>query len=309
MNKGEIKGNWLVYRIDLVDANKTLEEILKHSLNISGRRIQKLTRNNGIFINNKKSFLNKVLKNNDIIKVRIEETNYNNTISPIAMDLDIIYEDELMLIINKSAGIKVYPTTQSDNYTLANGIKYYLLQKGIKSEAHFVHRLDTNTSGAIIIAKNSYAHNLIDQQLKSKQIQRSYIAIVEGNIINNKGTIEFPISKINNTSNKRQVSNSGEMAITHYEAIRKTDQMSLLKVSLETGKTHQIRVHLSYIGHPLLGDKLYGGNNKYINRQALHSYKLSWIHLNTKNLVTVNANIPHDIIQQLDKLEIDYSLI
>jgi len=309
MIKGDIKGNWLEYRIDLLDANKTLEEVLKRSLNISGRRIQKLTRNNGIFINNKKAFLNKILKINDIIKVRIEEVNQSNSILPVKMDLDIIYEDELMIIINKKPGIKAYPTTQNDNYTLANGIKYYLFQKGINTNIHFVHRLDTNTSGAIIVAKNSHAHNLIDQQLKSKQIQRSYIAIVEGNILNEKATIEFPISKINNTSNKRHVSNSGDLAITNYEVIKKTDQISVLKVTLDTGKTHQIRVHLSYIGHPLLGDKLYGGNNKYITRHALHAYKLSFFQLGTNKLMSVNANIPPDIKQILDYLEVDYRLI
>ena len=295
LNQIQIKGKWLEYIIDSTSVNLTLEEVLKTKIFISGRRIQKITRSNSLFVNNKNSFLKKKMKLKDIVKLRIEEE-IQNSIQPIFTNLDIIYEDQWLLIINKVAGLKVYPTDQKNDITLSNGIKYYYNNINQKTGIHFVHRLDTNTSGAIMVAKNSYAHHLLDMQLQNNQIVRRYIAIATGFVEEFSGKIDQPISKLNNLSNKRCVNIKGDIAITNYNVLKRNLELSVLDVTLDTGRTHQIRVHLSHIGHPLIGDILYGGTiTKELNRQALHCYELSWIDLSSQQRKTVTATTPKDM--------------
>lgn len=303
-----IKGKWLEYQVEQDDVGKALEEILKVKLQISGRRIQKLTRTKGIFINNKKSFLDKKLKENDIIKVRIEEQMVSNII-PQSMELDIIYEDEYTLVINKEDGLSVYPTHSQEDNTLANGVQYYFNQTKHPSGIHFVHRLDTNTSGAIMIAKNSYAHHLLDLQLKDNVIKRNYIAIVEGILQTKKGRIDAPIARIDAQTTKRKVSVNGDKAITNYEVIGENNDYSMVMVSLETGRTHQIRVHFSHINHPIVGDKLYGSRrNESMDRQALHSYQLQWKDIQTEEIRVVTASIPIDMQEFIKTIDLKQKL-
>ncbi|OEF96145.1 hypothetical protein BHF68_09655 [Desulfuribacillus alkaliarsenatis] len=300
-----MKGKWLEYTVDQFFIGITLEELLKDTLSISGRRIQKLTRSKGLYVNNKKSYLNKKLKEGDIVKVRIEES-VTDKVKPQAMDLDIIYEDEWLLIVNKPAGLKVYQTNKEDNLTLANGIQYYYEDKGIVSGVHFVHRLDTNTSGAIMIAKNSYAHHLLAKQLTANQIKRQYLAIVDGELNELTGTIDLPIAKLASAVNRRTVHKTGDQAITNYAVVKQNKRFAVVEVTLETGKTHQIRVHFSHIGHPLIGDTLYGGpSNKTISRQALHSHKISWLDFENMQLRTVVAEIPNDIHELMNSIDLD----
>ncbi len=294
----QIQGKWLLYTAIEADVGKMLEAVLKETLQISGRRLQKLTRSKGIIVNQKKAHLNKIVKLGDQIKVRIEE-NQAPEIAPIAMELDVLYEDEWLCVINKPAGMKTYAVDHKDDVTLANGIHHYFKSQGSSPHIHFVHRLDTNTSGAILVAKNSYAHHLLDQQLKTNKISRTYIAVVEGELPEERGVIEFPIGRADERTNKRCVSENGEYARTLYQCLYRTKDFSVAEVTLDTGRTHQIRVHFSHIGHPLVGDRLYGKASRAIQRQALHAHKLSWENVQTGNSQSAVCELPQDMIQLL----------
>lgn len=300
----QIQGKWLLYCAVEADIGETLESVLKETLHISGRRLQKLTRSKGIMVNGKKTHLNKIVKLNDCIKVRIEESQ-EPQIAPVQMELDMLYEDELVCVFNKPAGIKTYAVDAKDSVTLANGIRYYFESKGVSSHIHFVHRLDTNTSGAILVAKNSYAHHLLDQQLQTNKICRTYIAVVEGELTEEQGVIELPIGRADHRSNKRCVRRDGEHARTHYKCLYKTAEFSVAEITLDTGRTHQIRVHFAHIGHPLIGDRLYGKASRVIQRQALHAYKLSWESPHTGTLQSVICDLPQDMIHLLQLHEFD----
>jgi 23S rRNA pseudouridine1911/1915/1917 synthase len=201
--------------------------------------------------------------------------------------------------------LPVHPSKEHLNKSLANIAAYYYEQKGEKFIFRCVNRLDKNTSGVAVIAKNSYVHEALRQQSISGQIKKIYIAVVHGEVTSEKGTIDAPVYRPAAATIKRIISPLGQRAITHYEVMSKSDGLSVLKINLETGRTHQIRVHFSYIGHPLVGDFLYGDENDgYIKRQALHCRSVSLIHPISGQLVEFKADLPEDI-RSLIKNNID----
>ncbi|OEH84843.1 hypothetical protein BHU72_08180 [Desulfuribacillus stibiiarsenatis] len=296
-----MKGKWLTFVLTDEDAGQSLEQILKDKMSLSGRSIQRLTRMKGIFVNQKKAFLEKKLKTHDEIKVRVEESNPNIPI--FNRTIEVMYEDEWILVINKAPDLKVYPTHANDVQTLANAIQFYYQSQKRQAGIHLVHRLDTGTSGAIMVAKNSYAHQLFDKELKNNRISRTYIAIIEGAIQEEVDTINLPIDRCPTHQTKRCVSKNGEEAITHYQCLGKTKDYSIVKIQIETGRTHQIRVHFAHLGHPVAGDRLYGSTNRNITRQALHAYQLQWTHPIDDRKQCISAKIPADIQKLAQHIE------
>lgn len=275
----------LTYPVTQEDLN--LKSILRNKLKISNRLLIKLKLNHMIFVNDIPVSINHELKENDIVEVRIDFIE-DDEIVPEKMDLNILYEDEYLLAINKLPGIVVHPSSYHPNGTLANGVKYYLNNK---RKIRPINRLDRDTSGVVLFAKNEY----IQERFVSLEVDKEYIAIVNGTPYPLADTINAKIARKEGSIMERCVSEAGQEAITHYKVIEEHENYSVLSVKIETGRTHQIRVHMAHIGHPIVGDTLYGQESELINRQALHSYKTSFVHPITGEEIQICAEIPEDM--------------
>lgn len=258
---------------------------------------------NCALINNKVSKLYKPLRKNDILTIIINEEK-NSDIKPVQPDFDfktiIIYEDEDILVINKPSGMSIHPSINHYEDTLANYVCHYYTTLGVDFVFRCINRLDKNTSGLTIIAKNMLSSALLSRQVKDKTLKRTYLAICEGSTEKH-GTINAPIGRINDSIITRQIDyDNGKDAITHYEKVKENSKYSLVKLQLETGRTHQIRVHLKHITHPIIGDDLYNPNYNDIKRHALHSYKLDFIHPITNKKMSITAPLPRDMASIID---------
>jgi 23S rRNA pseudouridine1911/1915/1917 synthase len=221
------------------------------------------------------------------------------------IDLNVLYEDDFTLVVNKPVGFEVHPSQQGQRGTLAHAVAAYYDAAGQACRVRHIHRLDKETSGPVLYAKNELAHYEFDKAMREKAIERIYIAVAEGVITEDKGVINKPIGQDRHHSTKRRVSETGDPAVTRFEVLERFPEHTLVRLRLETGRTHQIRVHLSSIGHPLAGDGLYGGGRKWIKRQALHGEKLMWSHPWTGERMSVKAPLPDDMAELLEKLRID----
>lgn len=287
----------LTYTVKENDTYKTLKEVLKAYFKISDRLLLKLKKNDKILLNSEITYMHHPVKGNDIIEVFLDLEEDNSNIVPTKMDLDIIYEDETYIVVNKPAGIPIHPSMEHYEDSLSNGVKYYFDKISLKKKIRPVNRLDRNTSGLVIFAKNEYIQERLIEQMKNNLFYKEYIAICEGKFKNTKGIINASIARKENSIIERCVSENGDIAITEYEVLNynSEENYSVVKCILKTGRTHQIRVHMSYIGHPLLGDTLYGHESSKIDRQALHSYKMSFVHPIEQKQVTYIATFPEDI--------------
>lgn len=262
-------------------------QYLKEVKGYSSRGIK----NAEIYVNNKKVKGAKKLRYLQVVKVVEKEKEVN--IPPVKMDLNIVHEDKELLILNKQPFLIVHPTLKKDAVSLASGIIYYYKEKGIDFVPRFYNRLDMNTSGLIVIAKSGYAQAFLQNQ---GEVKKEYIAVVKGIVEKDEFFIEKKIG-LSEDGIKREISDDGQEAKTHVKVLKRDTQKGITLVELElfTGRTHQIRVHMSSIGHPVVGDHLYGGLDPMADRQLLHSWKLELIHPETKEVVRYTAEIPADI--------------
>lgn len=286
---------------DVATSGATLEDILKLEYGISGRLFRKLKKNNQVYLNGQVAKGNIIVSKGDKIALIMEDENEN--IIPKKIPLDIIYEDHDLLILNKQPNIVVHPTKSHIEDTIANGVAYYFKTCGIKKKVRFVNRLDMGTSGVLVIAKNSFAHQQLSKQMNESIIEKSYITVVEGVVMKDEYTIDLPIGKSEDESLIRTVVENGQRAITKFKVIERFNNASLLEVKLETGRTHQIRVHMKHIGHPIIGDTLYNRPHELINRQALHAYKLIFKQPRTNERKVIIAEIPKDINLLIEHLK------
>lgn len=273
--------------------DKTVKGIMSENLNISARLSKRLELSNKIFLNDKAVKLNKAVFKGDILSV--EFIDEENEFAAINIPIDIIYEDSDLLVVNKPPYIVVHPTKSHQDNTIANGVAYYFKMHGIQKKVRLVNRLDMNTSGILIIAKNPYVHNELSNQMKLSSVDKFYYAIVEGVVEKEKGTVNEPIARLNPDDIIRVVSPLGKECITHYEVQGRYNNMTLVKLKLETGRTHQIRVHMKHIGHPVLGDTLYGRESELIDRQALHCFEMKIIHPGTGRELILKSPLPEDM--------------
>lgn len=258
--------------------NISINTILKRDLKISSRLQTHLIKNKLVFCNN--SFLDtrNVVNIGDCIKVDLSYKEDNSNIVPQKMDLNILYEDDSFLIINKPSCIATHPSILHFNDTLSNGLKYYFDTINLQKKIRPVNRLDFHTSGLIVFAKNEYVQECLISQMKTNLFKKEYIALVSGIIQENSGIINLPISRKNGSIIERCISESGKISITKFEVLQRFKRCTLVKCSLLTGRTHQIRIHFAAISHPLIGDTLYGTRSDFIDGQALHCFKLSFFH-------------------------------
>ena len=274
---------------------------------ISRATVQRLISENNILVNNKIIKSSYRLCDGDQILVRYEEPKESG-LMPEDIPLNIIYEDKDILVVNKQKGLVVHPGNGNPNGTLVNAIMNHCKDSlsGIGGELRpgIVHRIDKDTSGLLVIAKNDKSHINLSNQIKNHEIKKVYIALVRGKTKENNATIDMPISRSNKDRTKMAVSRNGKNAITHFKVLERFSDYTLLEVNIETGRTHQIRVHLSQIGYPIVGDMVYSnGNNPFgVQGQMLHSYKLKITHPTTGEVMEFEAPLPDYFEKILNEL-------
>ena len=248
-----------------------------------------------IRVNSQEVNVRYVLKEGDDLQVGFPEEVPSEGMKGENLPLDIRYEDDYLLVVNKPAGVSSIPSREHPSGSLANGLIGYYQRIGLKSAAHIVTRLDRDTSGLVLIAKHRHVHHLFSWQQRSRKIHRLYEAIAEGSICQDKGTIEQPIARKKDSIIEREVSAEGQYACTHYQVISRHNEFTHVKLKLDTGRTHQIRVHLAWLGYPLAGDELYGGTRLFIKRQALHCCSLSFEHPFLDKTLEFEQQLPEDM--------------
>ncbi|MCR4434282.1 MAG: RluA family pseudouridine synthase [Clostridiales bacterium] len=309
----------LKYVVDEETGGKTIKYILKNKLELSERLVKKLKYGNKVLCNSLPVHINAPVEAGDIIEAVMDLPEDPGEIIPEKIEIDILYEDDCIIALNKQPHRVVHPTSGHPSGTIANAVMYYLFCKDEPKKIRPVNRLDRDTSGVIIFAKNQYVQEALIKQMQDHTFKKEYLGIVCGLVENRRGTINLPITRKPGSIMLRHVSPDGSPAVTHYEVLEYLENASLLKFRLETGRTHQIRVHCQALGHPILGDTLYpfhenegcpsvsgqaGSGNimQFIDRQALHSHKTSLIHPITKKSLEIEAPIPEDMKQVLEIL-------
>lgn len=279
-------------------------EYMTGALDFSSRQAKKLIKDKKVQINGKKAFRDSSVKNGDLLELDTAEE-LKEAIAPEDIPISVIYEDELILAVNKPPFMLVHPTPSHLGGTLLNGLAHYFREKGENSSLRLLNRLDMNTSGVVIIPKSAAVHSRLDEMMRSGSIRKFYIAVVEGILEPEKGRIEEPIGKDAADPVKRKVTADGQPSVTIYETLRKSRDHSLVRLELITGRTHQIRVHLSHLGHPVTGDELYGGGSTLIGRQALHASDMELPHPGGSGILKLHAVLPEDMRLLVGRLELE----
>ena len=290
----------MTYRIE--EGNITIKDFLL-SNNISSKAISTLKKQvDGILVNGKVQFTNYKLQPNDILSINLDENNDYENIIATKMDLDILYEDDDIVIVNKSADITVHPSKKYFTNSLVNGLTYYYQNKNMDVKLHCITRLDKETSGCVLFAKNRIAANCLSNMVKQKEISKTYLSLASGKVSKQHFLISAPISRISKGNILRCVDfQTGKEALTECFLLGyyPSNDISLLKCLLHTGRTHQIRVHLQYINHPIVSDSLYNKSCNLLLRQGLHCYNIKFIHPISHQLIDVTSQLPADLKQVL----------
>lgn len=289
------KGEHLIFMIEKKQANQTVREFLQQ-YHLSRKKIHELYMDKSVKLNEEVANFNDVLQIGDQLAIPVFKEE-SIDFKPQKMKLDIVYEDDHLLIINKPAGLMVHPDQKDGMNTLVNAVAYYYQENQIHHRIRYIHRLDTDTSGGMIFAKHYLAHSLMDYWLSEKKIKRWYLALVSGRLQSKKGKINAPIGKDRHHGARRRVAKNGDEAVTLYQLKQQFKNYALVELELKTGRTHQIRVHMSYLGHPLLGDVLYGGPAKFgpLKSQALHSSRIEMKHPITQEPLKFEISLPSDM--------------
>lgn len=300
----------------------TKERIIHYRIpnSYEGHKISEFLRNQGIstksiirlkgdvenvLLNDEPGFINRILKKDDRLTLCVKELESSKKIPPVDLPLSIIYEDEDILIVNKPANMPIHPSMNNYENTLGNAVAYYYMKKGEPFLYRCINRLDRDTTGLTILAKHYLSCGILYDEMESREIKRTYYAIVENRTVFDApyahrllqtGTIDLPLGRKPDSAIERMVDiKNGDKAITHYRVLATNDGLSLLELQLDTGRTHQIRVHMQAIGHPLIGDFLYNSKDTHMKRQALHAGKLSFRHPITKEMLSFTAPVPQDM--------------
>lgn len=282
--------------IDTNNIGTRIDKYLTDNTDYTRSKIQKMIENGNILVNNKQTKDSYKLKEND--RITIEEYNEEIDIEPENIPLDIYYEDEDLIVVNKPSGMVVHPAPGNYSKTLVNALMYHtnnLSTINTSIRPGIVHRIDADTSGLLLVAKNDKTHNALAEAIQKKEVVREYIALVEGVIMEDTATIDAPIGRDKNNRKKMAVtSENSKDAITHIRVLDRYKDSTLIRCKLETGRTHQIRVHLNYIGHPVVNDPVYG-YKKLIDKdfgQMLHAEKIGFVHPTTKEYMEFTAPLP-----------------
>lgn len=295
------------------NAKKRLDVYVSEALEVTRSNAQTLIEQGLVFVNGRAESKNYKLRVGDDVQAQEPELRELDAV-PENIPLNIVYEDDHIIVINKPSGMVVHPAVGNESGTLVNALLYHCGNSlsGINGVIRpgIVHRIDKDTSGLLVVAKNDEAHIFLSSLLKEHGIKRTYFAIIIGHMKEQRGTIDAPIARHMTDRKKMAVVQGGRQAITHYEVIEEFNGYSLLKLNLETGRTHQIRVHLSYKGHPIVGDTVYGGGNTPFERanktlldgQMLHAGRLEFPHPKTRENMVFECDMPSNYIELLERL-------
>lgn len=292
--------------VKVTKSNIRLDQYLSQELDISRSKIQKLIKDKRIFVNGKNVNSSYLVSENEIIDVD-DDLSFEIHINPENIDVDVVYEDDYLLIVNKKSGMVVHPAPGNYSGTLVNALmgRFNLSNKD-NIRPGIVHRIDKDTSGLLVVAKQDEVHEALSKMIKNKEVERKYIALVEGVINHETGTIDAPIGRDINNRQKMMVTDiNSKDAITHFRVLKRYKDKTLIECKLETGRTHQIRVHMDYIGHPIVNDPVYGRSKKVTPfGQMLHSKSIRFIHPITKKEIYIESELPKEFQDYLDNLEI-----
>lgn len=294
---GKQKYNYLVWS---VEKEEVLKKVLIEEMGISLRMISELKSRRAVNVNGTLRFNHETVHVGEIITVDLGENRSEYGLEEGVVD--VIYEDEDIVAVNKSPFIVVHPTGTHLTGTLLNYMESWFRQNGILEKVRFISRLDRDTSGILLIAKNRYAHHRMSQAHQAMMMQKTYVALIEGKMKRQEGEINAPIGRRENDGIKREVMEDGQTAITKYKVLKEGEKFSLVELTPVTGRTHQLRCHMAYIGYPLIGDSLYGGNMEYMNRQALHSVTLEFFSPRKEEKIYLKAELPQDMQELVNRL-------
>ena len=273
-----------------------IKEVAKSYFHMSDKLIVKLKNKQKILLNQKRAKITDTILENDLVEFDLNYDEESENIVATKMNLDIVFEDESLLILNKPPHIPVHPSINHYEDSLSNGVKYYFDEINLHKKIRPVNRLDKDTSGLVVFAKNEYIQENLIRQMKRKEFKKEYIAVLDGILPNKKDTISAPIDRKNRSIIEREINfENGQEAITYYQVLKEENNLSLVQFTLETGRTHQIRVHSKYLGAPIIGDSLYHKTSNLIDRQALHAFKIEFIHPVLKKKISFETKIPKDI--------------
>lgn len=280
-----------------------LDNFLTDVLEVSRSQVTKMIKAKEVLVNGKNVKPGFMLKENDTVIVNhVDE----DGVKPEKMDLDIVYEDDDVIVVNKANGVVVHPGAGNHSGTLVNGLLYHTKLSDINGEARpgIVHRIDAYTTGLLMVAKNNRAHEILAEELAEKKTYRKYVALVWGVIESDSGEIDAPIGRSKNDRKKMAIRADGKEAITHFKVLKRYEKATLIELRLETGRTHQIRVHMNYIGHPVVNDPVYG-NRKLFDEtgQCLHAKELGFVHPTTGEYMQFDSELPECFINILKKFE------
>ena len=296
----------MIFKID-DDINKRLDQYLTDKLNISRAKVSKMIKENKVLVNQNKTKSGYILKKGDIINSEEYQEEEMN-LEPEKMDLDIVYEDDDVIVVNKANGVVVHPAVGNKSHTLVNGLLYHSKLSNLNGEFRpgIVHRIDAYTTGLSMVAKNNKAHAILARELEKKETTRKYIALVWGVIKEDTGTIDAPIGRDSKDRKKMAVTDiNAKNAITHFKVLERYKDTTLIELKLETGRTHQIRVHMNYINHPVVNDPVYGKRKIIDNSgQCLHAATLGFKHPRTGEYMEFTSELPKcfkNILTLIDK--------
>ncbi len=285
------------------DVSKRIDSYLADELKLSRSKVQKLIKQGLVVVNGKKVSNNYMVKYHDVIFID-DDLNYDISVEPEDIPIDVVYEDDDLLVINKESGMVVHPAPGHYSHTLVNALLYrFQLSSLEKLRPGIVHRLDKDTSGLMLVAKNDKTHEKLSQMIANKEVERHYLAIVDGVIPHDTGTIDAPIGRDSNNRQKMAVTDvHGKNAVTHFKVLETFSDHTLVECILETGRTHQIRVHMAYIGHPVSNDPMYGKGKATEFGQMLHSKSIKFIHPTTGKELYFEVDPPKLFLDYLNSL-------
>lgn len=290
------------YIIDEDSAGLRVEQFLRRK-RYSGQNLSEIKRMpKSILVNGVHYYMRQELSTGDHLQVRICETQNSEKIPPTKLPLDIIYEDEDLLVLNKPAGMPIHPSLNNYTNSMANALAYYFQSQGKPFIFRCCNRLDRDTSGLTIVSKHLVSGSILSDMTKYREVHREYLAIARGSVSPSEGTIQAPLGRKEGTIIERTVDwEHGEDAVTHYKVVKEANGHSLVSLRLETGRTHQIRIHMKYLGYPLIGDYLYNPDMEYMTRQALHSHHMEFTHPITGEHMSFTAPLPEDMVRVMQE--------